>query len=152
MHGNLPTWRDKITAAGRHPTITEIIMASADHYGVRWIDILEDVRAVQIVRARDAAAYLSRELTQRSFPVISSTLNKHHTTVMDACRKVDRLLAAGNVKLRGDLDKIAAAAIDLAQTRPPPKKTPLELTALQREVDQLSARLIELINKYELVA
>ena len=76
------------------PSITRIKMAVAEEYGVSAIDLESDRRAHAVAHPRQAAMWLCRRLTGRSLPEIGRHFGgRDHTTVMHACRAVERRLA-----------------------------------------------------------
>jgi chromosomal replication initiator protein len=76
---------------GPHPDALEIQEAVAEKLGVTLEALLSPSRSAPIVRARQIAMYLMRELTDFSLPAIAATFNRRdHTTVLHAIRKVDR--------------------------------------------------------------
>ena len=73
-------------------TITDIQRLVASRMGVTMCDLLSDRRAP--ARSRQIAMWLTRHLTPASFPAIGRAFgNRDHTTVMQACRRVDALMA-----------------------------------------------------------
>lgn len=65
--------------------------AVAGRLGVTVDAILSPTRTAPVVRARQLAMYLSRQLTDLSLPAIAEAFNRRdHTTVMHAIRKVER--------------------------------------------------------------
>ena len=84
----------KIAPPPSIPSITRIKMAVAEEYGVSAIDLESDRRARAIAHPRQAAMWLCRRLTGRSLPEIGRHFGgRDHTTVMHACRAVERRLA-----------------------------------------------------------
>ena len=87
-------------------SIEEIQKVVADYFNVRVSDLRAKKRTVSIVRPRQIAMYLVRELTSHSLPEIGEFFGgKDHTTVLHSCNKI-----AGererDVSLRGVLDKL----------------------------------------------
>ncbi len=66
----------------------------ARYYKVAVEDLRQDRRMKQLAHARQVAMYLCRTLTKSSYPEIGTRFNKDHSTVISACRKVERLLAS----------------------------------------------------------
>ena len=80
----------------------------ADYFNVKVSDLRAKKRTVSIVRPRQIAMYLVRELTSHSFPEIGEFFGgKDHTTVLHSCNKI-----AGerdkDVAMRSLLDKLTA--------------------------------------------
>jgi chromosomal replication initiator protein len=79
----------------RLPTITAIQRAVAEFYGVRVDDLRSRGRNKSIVLPRQVAMYLCREIVKSSLPDIGDGFGgKDHTTVIHACEKVKRKIAA----------------------------------------------------------
>lgn len=73
------------------PSIATVQRHVAQRFNVRVTDLTSDRRDRISTRARHAAMYLCRELTPFSLPVIGRHFGKRdHTTVMYACREVER--------------------------------------------------------------
>jgi chromosomal replication initiator protein len=65
----------------------------AEHFGIDRKLILSTSRAATIVRARQVAMYLTRELTDLSLPAIAAAFHRrNHTTVLHATRQVQNQL------------------------------------------------------------
>jgi chromosomal replication initiator protein len=87
--------------------VHEIARIAGEVYGVSLIDILSSRRTMGVVRPRQVAHYLCRELTTRSLPWIGRNLGgKDHTTVMHSLRKIERLLNEGDEGLRAEIDSV----------------------------------------------
>ena len=70
-------------------TIDNIQKAVAEYYGIKTNDIVAKSRKANLVRARQVAMYLSKELTNKSLPEIGALFGgRDHTTVIYAHRKV----------------------------------------------------------------
>jgi chromosomal replication initiator protein len=81
--------RDSISNPVGDPTVDDVIKAVAAHYRLKITDIKGKRRTKAIAWARQVAMYLSRELTQSSFPEIGQKMGgKDHSTVMYACSKL----------------------------------------------------------------
>jgi chromosomal replication initiator protein len=89
----------------RRVKIEDIQKIVAKHYNVSRADILSARRTANVVRPRQVAMYLAKQLTLRSLPEIGRRFgNRDHTTVLHAVRKIDGLLPtdtglAGEVEL-----------------------------------------------------
>lgn len=82
---NMPT--DKIVR------LQDIIAVVARFYNRTINDMKSARRTADIVRPRQVAMYLCRELTARSTPEIGRHLGgKDHTTVLHGCRKIEELI------------------------------------------------------------
>lgn len=90
-----------ITDSDSRPLSTETIIEQVAHYyQVTPNDIKGKKRVKSIVYPRQIAMYLSRELTELSFPKIGEGFgNKNHTTVIHAYEKIrDELTYDSNLK------------------------------------------------------
>ena len=77
----------------RHITIDSIQKLTAQYYNIRLADILGKNRKRSIVRPRQMAMYLSKELTDKSYPEIGEAFGgRDHTTVLHAFRKIQDML------------------------------------------------------------
>lgn len=67
-------------------------------------------RKANIVRPRQLAMYIARELTDHSLPEIGRAFFRDHSTVMHSCQKIQEELE-GNLRLQRDLDAIKASLL-----------------------------------------
>ncbi|MBV9311697.1 MAG: chromosomal replication initiator protein DnaA [Solirubrobacterales bacterium] len=76
------------------PSIGDIQLTVATHYGLSVSDLVSPSRTARIAWPRQVAIALSRELTEASLPVIGQAFGgRNHATVLHACKRVsDRLL------------------------------------------------------------
>ncbi len=86
-------------------TIDNIIQKVSEHYAVRVSDLNSKQRSRSLVRPRQIAMALAKELTQHSLPEIGRAFGKDHTTVLHAHKKV-RELRDADEKLRDDYDAL----------------------------------------------
>ena len=83
-----------IRTQDRRITIEEIQKEVSTFYGVSMRDLLSHRRERQIVRPRQVAMYLAKELTTRSLPEIGRRFGgRDHTTVLYGVRKIGALKA-----------------------------------------------------------
>lgn len=76
----------------RRITIDSIQKATAEKFNLRQAQLKEKSNAKDIVRPRQVAMYLVKELTKASLPEIGRAFgNKHHTTVIHSLRKIEEL-------------------------------------------------------------
>ncbi len=69
------------------PTIQDCV---CDYFSIQKKDLLGKRRDQKVVRPRQLAMYLCKEMTGASYPEIGSEFGgKDHTTVMHACRKIE---------------------------------------------------------------
>ncbi|MEV4753967.1 chromosomal replication initiator protein DnaA [Micromonospora sp. NPDC049559] len=81
---------------GSGPEITadQIMVSTADYFGVSLEDLRGQSRSRVLVNARQVAMYLCRELTELSLPRIGQAFGgRDHTTVMHADRKIRQQMA-----------------------------------------------------------
>ncbi len=71
--------------------IKPVVRAVAKYYGVSLGDIVSSRRARGLIRPRQVAMYLARELTGHSLPAIGRVLDRDHTTVLHGCRRIAAL-------------------------------------------------------------
>ena len=84
--------QDLFSIQDRLVTIENIQKTVADYFKLRISDLISKRRYRSIVRPRQIAMALARELTNRSFPEIGAAFgDRDHTTVLHAYRKVEEL-------------------------------------------------------------
>jgi hypothetical protein len=90
-----------------YPALRVIVDIVCAFYQTRYVDIISDRRTAIVVKPRQVAMYLCREMTPRSLPAIGRAVGgKDHTTVLYGHRKIrtlarlDRALAAELYVLR----------------------------------------------------
>ncbi len=71
-------------------TMERIQRSVAEHFDLRFSDILSRKRPANIALPRQVAMYLCRDLTNHSLPAIGEAFGKNHATVLHACRLVAR--------------------------------------------------------------
>jgi len=87
-------------------TIENIQKAVSEHYKLRVSDILSRRRPRNIVRPRQMAMALCKELTDHSLPEIGEAFGgRDHTTVLHACRKIEELCETDG-RIREDKAKL----------------------------------------------
>jgi chromosomal replication initiator protein len=70
-----------------------ILEATAEMYGFTVEDLKGKSRRRPLVIARQVAMYVTRELTDLSYPAIAREFGgRDHTTVMHACDKISALM------------------------------------------------------------
>jgi len=70
-------------------TVSTIQRAVAEHFDVRLADMTSKGRQRAIAGPRQVAMYLSRRMTNQSFPHIANAFGKTHATVLHAYKAVD---------------------------------------------------------------
>lgn len=85
----------------RPKSVAEIQVRVADRFRIRVAEMTSARRGREVARPRQVAMYLSRHLTKQSLPEIGRRFgNRDHTTVIHACRQIEKLRA-----LDPDLDE-----------------------------------------------
>ena len=78
----------------------------AEYFSVRVTDLKSRRRHKTLVRPRQVAMYLARKHAGASYPDLGTRFgDKDHTTVMSACKKIDRLLKS-DTELRGEVSEL----------------------------------------------
>ena len=84
--------KDLIAANNRQLTIENIQKATSEYYNIQQNDLLSTRRNRSVVRPRQMAMLLSKELTNRSLPEIGKAFGRRdHTTVIHACKTIKKL-------------------------------------------------------------
>jgi hypothetical protein len=101
-----------------YPRIEQIQSAVCERYNVTMADLSSIRRTANVVRPRQVAMYLCRELTLRSLPEIGRRFGmRDHTTVLHATRKIHALRATDE-ELDGALVALSAAVSGPVSLRP----------------------------------
>ncbi|NKB80877.1 MAG: chromosomal replication initiator protein DnaA [Nitrospirales bacterium] len=86
--------RDVLGTERKTITQEHVQEAVATRFRVKVSDLKSKRRTKTLVYPRQVAMYLSRELTDASFPEIGQAYGgKDHTTIMHACKQVDKALS-----------------------------------------------------------
>ena len=97
---------DILRASDRKVTIEEIQRKVAEHYNVRFSDMIGPKRVRTIARPRQVAMYLAKQKTTRSLPEIGRRFGgRDHTTIMHGIRKIEELMATDS-QLSDDLQML----------------------------------------------
>ena len=84
--------RDLLAIQAKLITIENIQKTVVEYYKIRHADLLSKKRTRSIVRPRQMAMSLCKELTNHSLPEIGDAFGgRDHTTVLHACRKIAAL-------------------------------------------------------------
>lgn len=87
--------------------VGRILKAVSTYYKVPVLEICSSRRQAPVVRPRQVAMYLCRELTLRSFPDIGRRIGgRDHTTALHGWRKVKWMIEDGDTELAAQIDKI----------------------------------------------
>lgn len=90
--------RDLLAIQERLTTIKNIQETVAEYYKIRLSDLSAKGRSRSIVRPRQMAMMLAKELTNHSLPEIGEAFGgRDHTTVIHACKKIIALRATDNL-------------------------------------------------------
>lgn len=84
--------RDLLASQDKMVTLDNIKKVVAEHYKVKVNELLSKRRSRSIARPRQLAMFLSKELTNHSYPEIGQAFERDHTTVLHACKKMKELL------------------------------------------------------------
>lgn len=95
--------RDTLDQEQKHAVSIESIQKTvADHFDLRVGDLVGPKRPKNIAWPRQVAMYLSRTMTNQSFPVIGNAFSRNHATVVHACKMIEKEQTA-DLKLRQTL-------------------------------------------------
>jgi len=84
--------RPHLRGAEKRITVDDIQKATAEHYGMKQVDLISERRNRAIARPRQAAMWLAKSLTTRSLPDIGRRFGgRDHTTVLHAVRRIEAL-------------------------------------------------------------
>ena len=86
-------------------TIEMIQAAVEDFYGISHQDIIGKGRARKIVRPRQVAIYLCRDLSETTLSSIGKAFNRDHTTVLHSCELISNQLQEDR-NLREELEAV----------------------------------------------
>jgi chromosomal replication initiator protein len=87
-------------------TVDDIQKATAEHFGLTQADLVSERRNRAVARPRQAAMWLTKQLTTRSLPDIGRRFGgRDHTTVLHAVRRIEELKAL-DAQLTGDLEAL----------------------------------------------
>jgi len=88
------------TGVGKIITLDKIIEITASYFSVEAADIKGQSRSKEFSHARQIAVYLSRSMTNSSFPAIGNALGKRkHTTILYAYEKMKEELQTNKLLL-----------------------------------------------------
>jgi len=101
--------RDMLKIVDRKTSIDEIQRAVADHFAIRFADLVGPKRNRVYARPRQVAMYLAKEMTDKSLPEIARKFGgRDHTTIMYGIRKIGEL-AADDAALLEDIEILRKA-------------------------------------------
>ncbi|PJF34072.1 MAG: chromosomal replication initiator protein DnaA, partial [Phototrophicales bacterium] len=100
------TFQSIVGEPSQEITVEIIQKTVADHFNIKMTDLKSKKRIRALTIPRQIAMYLSRELTDGSFPEIGEKFGgKDHTTVMHAVRKI-KVQAPKDLDLRAHLESL----------------------------------------------
>jgi len=83
--------RDTLDQEQKNAVSIETIQKSvAEHFDIRLSDLVGPKRPQNIAWPRQVAMYLSRTMTNQSFPVIGEAFSRNHATIVHACQLVEK--------------------------------------------------------------
>ena len=98
--------KDFIRDPGRELIVEKVLKVVSQIYGVSVSDLRGKRRTKAVVLPRQVAMYLSRELTDCSFPEIGQKIgSRDHSTVMYSCSKIEKSLTTSG-ELRSRVESI----------------------------------------------
>ncbi len=100
------TLKELFNVHHRHIGVEQIQKIVSTYYNIRLSDLTGKSRKRSIVRPRQLAMFLTKELTDKSYPEIGELFGgRDHTTVLHAFRKIESEMLA-NPDLKEDKQKI----------------------------------------------
>ncbi|MEO1303381.1 MAG: DnaA/Hda family protein [Pseudomonadota bacterium] len=103
----------RIAGEPRTPTLDDIKRTCMDLYRISKSDIESASKVRTICHPRQVAMYLSRVMTDKSFPQIATAYKKKdHTTVLHAYRKVKKALDKGDRDMSEEIERVKNAVFD----------------------------------------
>lgn len=103
----------RIAGEPRTPSLDDIKRTCMDAYRISRTDIESASKVRTICHPRQVAMYLSRVMTDKSFPQIASAYKKKdHTTVLHAYRKLKKALDKGDRDISEEIDRVKNAVFD----------------------------------------
>ena len=103
----------RIAGEPRTPTLDDIKRTCMDLYRISKTDIESASKVRTICHPRQVAMYLSRVMTDKSFPQIATAYKKKdHTTVLHAYRKIKKALDKGDRDMSEEIERVKNAVFD----------------------------------------
>lgn len=100
--------------------IRDIQIGVCEYYGISLNDMLSAKRTMNLVLPRHIAIALAGRFTRYSLPQIGERFGKRdHTTILHACRKLERVMAAAEARLpaNASLTEWVETVAELADTK-----------------------------------
>lgn len=104
------TLTDSGQPTSRPPDVPTIVERVAAAFGLGAAELMSVSRLRSVLRARQVAMFLARELTGLSYPRLAAAFGRDHTTVLHACRKVEAETAA-DVAFAGRVREVRSAFV-----------------------------------------
>jgi hypothetical protein len=144
IHAPFKTWFWIVDEINPSPpprlSIEEIQTAVARHCKVAHPDLISARRTADVVRPRQIAMFLAKDLTPNSLPVIGRKFGgRDHTTVLHAVRKIEALRRR-DTNLAGDLDAIRRALAAQLALSPPQRSAAKNATISHPSTDGICAQ------------
>jgi len=90
--------KDLLRSNERYVTLQDVQKKVADRYSIKVSDMSSARRQRSVARPRQIAMYLCKQLTTKSLNDIGKVFGKKdHTTVMHACKQIEKLKAEDNI-------------------------------------------------------
>lgn len=103
----------RIAGEPRTPSLDDIKRTCMDLYRISKTDIESASKVRTICHPRQIAMYLSRVMTDKSFPQIATAYKKKdHTTVLHAYRKIKKALEKGDRDMSEEIERVKNAVFD----------------------------------------
>ncbi len=98
--------RPHLRGGEKRITVDDIQKAASEHFGLKQADLISERRNRAVARPRQAAMWLTKQLTTRSLPDIGRRFGgRDHTTVLHAVRRIEQLKAE-DPQLTRDLETL----------------------------------------------
>lgn len=92
------------------PDVPTIVGKVSAAFNLSAAELMGPSRLRGVLRARQVAMYLARELTGLSYPRLAAAFGRDHTTVLHACRKVEAEMA-NDATLSGRVNEVRGACV-----------------------------------------
>jgi len=100
------TLEGSMARPSEHLSVDQVLKVVANYYQVKVTDLKSERRHKSIAAPRAVAMFLARKHTKDSYPDLGRAFgNKHHTTVLSACEKIQERLK-GDAALRSEIQAI----------------------------------------------
>ncbi|MGI6203825.1 MAG: chromosomal replication initiator protein DnaA [Anaerovoracaceae bacterium] len=101
------TLKDYLSASDLKITIETVKKRTAKYYGITIKDMDSSKRTRNLTHPRQVAMYLSKEMTDSSFPKIGQSFGgRDHTTAMHAYKKISKEIEE-NDELKAEIDELS---------------------------------------------